>query len=128
MPRIIEVTVTGKFKLPIYWNLEGSGFYFLNDGGVEQRGDVTQISRIPFGHFSQNPAHDFTRPGFWQATDELNFIGFGDGSDYFGNRLPDFRFQLFFLDRLLIANDKSINALSFHIVRVADHGRFTNGR
>ncbi len=39
----------------------------IDYGGVSKRGDITEIIHLVGSNFTQDAAHDFTGPGFWQG-------------------------------------------------------------
>ncbi len=54
----------------------------IDNRWIRKRRCIAQRTKIIFGNFAQDPAHDFTRSGFWQAWGPLDKIRFCDWSDF----------------------------------------------
>jgi hypothetical protein len=106
--------------------LKGSGFYGFYHRWVEQGRCVTQIGGIAFCNFAEYSAHYFPAAGFGQSFNHLDFIGAGEGTNFFGYMLAHIGNQLFVGGVMCIANNKSVNTLPLNVVRVAHHCRLYN--
>src|SRR5690606_18369899 len=110
------------------FSYQRSRFDFLHNRRIDERCHVTEIRSVTFCDLAKDATHDLAGSRLRQAADKLNLVGLRDRSDQFGYCFANLLAELFLFVRLVVACHERINALSFEVVRIADHRRFANCR
>src|SRR5579862_2103083 len=116
------------------WDEIGTGSAFVlilrlearNDAGIRKRGGIAEDAA--FGDIAEQAAHDLCAARLGQFGREEDVVGAGDGADFRYDVLLELFLEAVAEGDAFLQGDERGDALPFHIVRLADHGGFGDGR
>ena len=107
--------------------LQSSALDLFHDIRVEKGGDIAEIFSIPGRDLSQDSTHDLSGSGLGQTAYELDFVQFRNSPHGGGDQIIDLFAQLIVrLAGFVIFGYKSVQSVSFDVVREPDHSAFND--